>query len=66
MVLRAPDDGLVEFMLESRSISAELLVNAFTNEREVNRIDHDRGEAHAAIDAALFSKYIFTPWPAAM
>ncbi|WP_132470935.1 hypothetical protein [Rhodococcus sp. SMB37] len=66
MVLRAPDDGLIEFMLESRSISAELLVNAFTNEREVNRIDHDRGEAHAGIDAALFSKYIFTSWPAEM
>lgn len=35
------------FTLETRSISARLLVNAFTIEREVNRICRDRGEAHA-------------------
>jgi hypothetical protein len=35
-------------MRASRSISARLLVNAFTNEREVNRIRPDRGEAHAS------------------
>ena len=41
--------GQCVFTPVARSVSARLLVNAFTNERGVNRIGHDRGEAHAGV-----------------
>lgn len=48
------------FTPETRSISARLLVNAFTIEREVNRIPRDRGEAHAAGDDRFADPSFYT------
>lgn len=53
--------GQCVFTPVARSVSARLLVNAFTNERGVNRIDHDRGEAHAVVSYEFANPSFYSP-----